>query len=34
MQELNATINILAETASKIKDVSDKLNEDMKYFVM
>ena len=34
MQELNATINILAETAAKVKEVSDKLNEDMKYFKM
>ena len=34
MQELNATINILAETAAKVKEVSDQLNEDMKYFKM
>ncbi len=32
--ELNATINILAETAAKVKEVSDQLNEDMKYFKM
>lgn len=34
MQELNATINILAETAAKVKEVSDQLNEDMKFFKM
>ena len=34
MQELNATINLLAETAAKVKDVSDKLNEDMRYFTI
>ena len=33
-EELNATINILAETAAKVKEVSDQLNEDMKYFKM
>ena len=32
MQELNATINILAETAAKVKEVSDQLNEDMKFY--
>lgn len=34
MQELNATINVLAETAANVKEVSDKLNEDMKFFKM
>lgn len=34
MQELNATINLLAETAAKVKEVSDQLNEDMKFFKM
>ncbi len=32
MQELNATINLLAEEATKLKDISVSLNEEMKFF--
>lgn len=32
MQELNATINMLAGEAGKLKQISEELNEDMKFF--
>lgn len=32
MQELNATINLLAEEATKLKGISEALNNDMKFF--
>ncbi len=32
MQELNATINLLAESAGKLKSLSDELNENVKFF--
>lgn len=32
MQELNATINVLAESAGSLKNLSQELNEDMKFF--
>lgn len=34
MQELNATINLLSEEATKLKDISESLNEEMKFFKM
>lgn len=34
MQELNATINLLSEEATKLKDISEALNEEMKFFKM
>lgn len=34
MQELNATINMLANEATKLKDISAELNEEMKFFRM
>ncbi|MBE5908805.1 MAG: HAMP domain-containing protein [Lachnospiraceae bacterium] len=32
MQELSATVNILAASANSLKDISDHLNEEMKFF--
>lgn len=32
MQELNATINMLANEAGQLKQISEELNEDMKFF--
>ena len=32
MQELNATINMLANEATKLRDISSELNEEMKFF--
>lgn len=32
MEQLNATINMMAEEASRLKQISDELNEDMNYF--
>ena len=32
MQELSATVNILAASANSLKDISDQLNEEMKFF--
>lgn len=34
MQELNATINMLANEAGKLKQISEELNENMKFFKM
>lgn len=34
MQELNATIGLLAGEAAKLKEISVQLNEDMKFFKM
>lgn len=34
MEELNATINLLSEEATKLKDISESLNEEMKFFKM
>lgn len=34
MEELNATINMLAEAAGNLKSLSQKLNDDMKFFKM
>ncbi len=32
MEEMNATINLMAEEASRLKQISNGLNEDMKFF--
>ena len=34
MEELNATINMLANEATKLKEISSDLNEEMKFFKM
>ena len=34
MQELNATINMMAQEATKLKDIANGLNEDMSFFKM
>lgn len=34
MEELNATINMMAEEASRLKQISNGLNEDMNFFKM
>lgn len=34
MEELNATINLLAEEAGNLKKISQKLNDDMKFFLV
>ena len=32
MQELSATVTTLAGSANNLKDIAEKLNEDMKFF--
>ncbi len=32
MEELNATINMLADTAKDLKKLAEELNEDMSFF--
>ena len=34
MEELNATINMLAEAAGNLKVLSEQLNEEMNFFQM
>jgi methyl-accepting chemotaxis protein len=34
MEELNATFNMIAEEASRLKQISGGLNEDMNFFKM